>query len=659
MDIIQEFLLDKIKVQDQYLLIRNFPVNTFSRDLQNRFNTTRIDKFIEAVGIKVFGFSTIKIHQFFIPELAYLLGVFPNRASYNAVFQALMDGSWIKNLDRDAPKIIDVSRISANMKFTLKDYQKNFLQIYEERKLRYLLRGYILAFEQGLGKTFTSLALMEGLRKDTVIIVAPKSTLSSVWANEIEQVFSNPQSKWVVGSAIPENPVRFYILNYESIDKIGSVWHHIKKANNIGIIVDESHNFRHIDAKRTTELIKLQEYTRSKDVLMMSGTPVKALGTEMIPVLKILDPLFDNSAEKIFKLAFGLNTEFALEILKNRLGIVMHRKLKKEVLNLPDKTEIEIKLTIPGGDQYTSSKVKEQVVSYIKEREEFYKREKVQYVQDFHDVIQFLRNDSKFSGTPEFSEYLKMIEYLKTNGYDNRNVQLVQRVAKINKYEKDMIYPNLPPDLKKKFLRSKSVIKYVNLKIMGEVIGGLLNRLRADMFAKMISAAKMEKYVKESEKKTICFTTFRDVAQEAYRYFKQQGYNPLLVYGDTSSNIKSILKQFKTDPKINPLIATIQTMSTGVTLTEASTVLFLNKPWRYVDYQQASDRVHRIGQDTPVKIYSFVLDTGKENNLSTRMEEIVAWSKDMFKGMVGISESKFTGFEDILLEETIYSIEYF
>jgi len=174
---------------------------------------------------------------------------------------------------------------------------------------------------------------------------------------------------------------------------------------------------------------------------------------------------------------------------------------------------------------------------------------------------------------------------------------------------------------------------------MGEVIGGLLNRLRAEMFNEMIIHSPLCNIIQNSEKKTICFTTFVDVVRNAKKYVEEKcKLSPIAVFGETSSNIKGILKQFKLDTTTNPLIATIQTLSTGVTLVEADTVVFLNQPWRYVDRSQAEDRVHRIGQDTEVKIYTFVLDTGSEKNLSTRMEDIVSWSKEMFEGIVGAEE---------------------
>lgn len=62
--------------------------------------------------------------------------------------------------------------------------------------------------------------------------------------------------------------------------------------------------------------------------------------------------------------------------------------------------------------------------------------------------------------------------------------------------------------------------------------------------------------------------------------------------------------------------------------------IFLNKPWRYIEYQQASDRIHRIGQDTEVYIYTLLLDTGNKENLSTRMEDIETWSRKMFEDIV-------------------------
>lgn len=193
----------------------------------------------------------------------------------------------------------------------------------------------------------------------------------------------------------------------------------------------------------------------------------------------------------------------------------------------------------------------------------------------------------------------------------------------------------MPSELRKLFDNSKSVVKYVNLKIMGEVLGGLLNRLRSEMTQKIVENSPICEIINESKKKTVCFTTFVGAVKISEEFLKKKcKFNPVTAYGETSHLLKDNLIKFKEDITINPLIATIQTLSTGVTLVEANTIVFLNKTWRFTDQIQAEDRVHRIGQDIDVNIFSLFLDTGSKENLSTRMEEIISWSKEMFEGIV-------------------------
>ncbi len=87
-------------------------------------------------------------------------------------------------------------------------------------------------------------------------------------------------------------------------------------------------------------------------------------------------------------------------------------------------------------------------------------------------------------------------------------LELVEDVAWANKHEKNVLRPLLPPELeKKKFDASKSVIKYVDMKIMGEVLGGLLNRLRSTMFAEMIQDSPLCDIIHDAQKKSGFFTT--------------------------------------------------------------------------------------------------------------------------------------------------------
>lgn len=627
------FKLD-IKEMENFAIISGFSIKVFFQDIYNTFKTKKLLK-LYYQSFALFGRGTLKVHIFFLPELVYILSILPARAQYKKLTNLILEKTWMSSTQKKYVSKISMTKIDGDINYNLKSYQRDFIKLYDDKKQKYKLNGYILAFEQGLGKTFTSLALMHGLSKNAIIIVAPKSTIRTVWKNEIENVFKNEQSIWVVGD--PIIPAKFFIVNYESIDKLKLIIPQLLKAKNIGIIVDECHNFRNINAKRVINLISIAKFTKCKDILLMSGTPIKALGLEMIPALNLIDPLFDKRAQEIFIKTFGLSSMVALSILKNRLGLVMHRKMKQEVLSLPNKINKTIKIKIPNGDKYTLEYVKDQVQKYIKERQDYYTKGYKEYQKDFNECLAFLK--SKLEKDKMFEDYLGVIEELKKHGYSHHNLELVRRVSQANKYEKNTLRPLLTPELRKKFDKSKSVIKYVNLKIMGEVIGGLLNRLRSQMFSDMIQKSPLCEIINSSEKKTICFTTFVDVVKSTNEFVKNKcKLNPSLVYGETTKNITSILKDFKTNIHTNPLIATIQTLATGVTLIEANSVIFINQPWRHVDKIQAEDRVHRIGQESEVFIYTFILDTGGKPNLSTRMDDIVSWSKDMFEGIVGKDE---------------------
>lgn len=95
-----------------------------------------------------------------------------------------------------------------------------------------------------------------------------------------------------------------------------------------------------------------------------------------------------------------------------------------------------------------------------------------------------------------------------------------------------------------------------------------------------------------------------------------------------------LIQEFKRNEDIEVIIATSQTLSTGVTLIEANQMFFFGTPWRSADYNQCCDRIYRIGQNTEVNIYNVLLDTGTQLNLSTRMNDILNWSDNMFNNMI-------------------------
>jgi SWI/SNF-related matrix-associated actin-dependent regulator 1 of chromatin subfamily A len=63
------------------------------------------------------------------------------------------------------------------------------------------------------------------------------------------------------------------------------------------------------------------------------------------------------------------------------------------------------------------------------------------------------------------------------------------------------------------------------------------------------------------------------------------------------------LVRFRTDPECKAAVLSIDVAATGLTLVQASLVVFAELKWTPAGHQQAEDRVHRIGQERDVEIF--------------------------------------------------------
>lgn len=481
--------------------------------------------------------------------------------------------------------------------------------------------------------TATSIMLGLALQKKHFVVLAPLSTVHNVWVNEFKK-WTHITDIWTIKEPVSNitEDTRVIVANYEAIDKITDPIITKFNANETIIIVDECHNFKDYKALRFKQLHHLNNTFKCKDLLLMSGTPIKALGVECIPIFKLLDPYFTKEVEDtLIKINRYIN--IMNDLLKNRLGMLMYRKLKSELMQLPPKIEEDLKVTIPDGNKYTIEHVKRLVANYREERLAYYKQNYnkfyIEYTQCLGVFESTLRTSEEKS---KFEAYKRDVETLQKFGHSFEMVDVMMRT---NVYEKEVIIPKLPSNLRATFRNSKSVIKYVDLKVLGEVLGNMLGKLRIEMTSKMIDQPKVFEIVENAQKKTIMFSSYTDSIEVAASICKKYKFTPITITGDNTKEAVAIVDKFKRDPKINPLIASIKVMSTGHTINEANTVIFLNVPFRSVDYEQAYSRCYRVGQNVPVYVYKLVLDTGNLPNLSTRMMDIISWSKDSFNAIVG------------------------
>lgn len=88
---------------------------------------------------------------------------------------------------------------------------------------------------------------------------------------------------------------------------------------------------------------------------------------------------------------------------------------------------------------------------------------------------------------------------------------------------------------------------------------------------------------------------------------------------ETMQTKQNIINQFQNEPDPRILICSIAAVGTGVTLTAASTCIFLELDWIPANVMQAEDRLHRIGQKNSVNIYYIVFEKSVESYIAKRM----------------------------------------
>ena len=93
-----------------------------------------------------------------------------------------------------------------------------------------------------------------------------------------------------------------------------------------------------------------------------------------------------------------------------------------------------------------------------------------------------------------------------------------------------------------------------------------------------------------------------------YELKKLLGNSAALHTGDQTVEERSeIVKKFQDpDSDLKDFLGSIQTCNYGLTLTAASKLFIITLPYSVGEYQQVSDRLHRIGQKSAVNIYVLI-----------------------------------------------------
>ena len=222
------------------------------------------------------------------------------------------------------------------------EHQKEAIKSLVENK------KFILADDMGLGKTTSTIiaALETGAKK--ILIICPAS-LKINWQREIENYSNRPTSiiegkKWEDGD--------FIIINYDIIKN----FHDEKKKSDSVllktkfdlVIIDEAHYIQNKQAQRTK---LINDFVSNVERLwLLTGTPITSRPINYFNLLNLIEcPVAKNWMAYVKRYCNGFQFQAGrrkiwnvsgasnLEELRDRTAPLVLRRLKENVLDLPDK----------------------------------------------------------------------------------------------------------------------------------------------------------------------------------------------------------------------------------------------------------------------------------------------------------------------------------
>lgn len=235
-------------------------------------------------------------------------------------------------------------------------HQKEAIQKLVENK------KFILADDMGLGKTTSTIiaALETGAKK--VLIICP-ATLKINWQREIENY--SKRSIYIAEGKNFSTEHDFVIINYDILKN----FHDTKKKDDSKIlgasfdlvVIDEAHYIKNAQAQRTK---LINDIVKKVDRLwLLTGTPMTSRPIDYYNLLSLADsPVAKNWMAYVIRYCSGYQFKVGprkvwnvmgasnLDELRERTSSTILRRLKEDVLDLPDKIISPVYLSLKSKD---------------------------------------------------------------------------------------------------------------------------------------------------------------------------------------------------------------------------------------------------------------------------------------------------------------------
>jgi SNF2 family DNA or RNA helicase len=229
----------------------------------------------------------------------------------------------------------------------------------------------LLAFEQGLGKTFVAIEafrrLLDGGRGDRLLVICPNS-LKRNWVAEFAKFA--PSMSVDVAEGLPkrrratfqDSRARVVITSYETARSETTALIALARRQRTVLVLDESHaakNWKSLTSAATRAVAPHCEFR-----WLLSGTPVTNTAADLFTQVEIIEPGGGSlGSHETFtaRLEEDPKASFARDVI-DRLVL---RRTKDQCLDLPEKSFVDVRVELPPWQRRLYDEMRDEMVCEI------------------------------------------------------------------------------------------------------------------------------------------------------------------------------------------------------------------------------------------------------------------------------------------------------
>lgn len=148
-----------------------------------------------------------------------------------------------------------------------------------------------------------------------------------------------------------------------------------------------------------------------------------------------------------------------------------------------------------------------------------------------------------------------------------------------------------------------------------------------DLFVELLNEAR------ESNQKVVVFSQYLEMLAIIELYLKKKGIGYAGIKGSTRDRSEQ-LRRFREDPQCEVFVASLLAAGVGIDLTVASIVIHYDRWWNPAKENQATDRVHRIGQNRGVQVFKLVT----KNTIEEHIHSLIEKKKSLLEDIIGTED---------------------